>query len=58
MSQKEGTELRASLLCSLMQRCEAPAVRGVDGSLEPDEQCSNVQVAVRGGVVQGDETTL
>lgn len=46
VGQQEGTELGATFLCSLVKRSEAPAVRGVHRCLEPDEQRSDVQVAV------------
>lgn len=58
MGQQEGTQLSATLLRSLMEWSEAPAVRGIHRCLEPDEQRSDVQVAIWRGIVQGYESSL
>lgn len=42
--QQQGTQLRATLLGRLVQRRERPLVRGVDTSVELDEQGGDIDV--------------
>lgn len=44
MSQKQGTQLCAALLCRLMQRGEGPLICGVHTGVVLDEQGSDVHV--------------
>lgn len=55
---QESRELCATFLGRLVQRREAPLVGSVDNGVELNEQRCDVQVAVRAGVVQGDESAL